>query len=113
MLPERQLQGAELFLDRDVNTCDGHKVGVSQRLIENRVTEVPEWIAVEAGLFGREHLLVPLAGAKRDEDTIMLPYPKEVIESAPPVDPDGLSPGQEDLRSRHSGLGSHGPPPTC
>ena len=111
MMPERQLQGAEKFLDRDVISADGKRIGTASRIIEGRVNEVPEWIVVDSGLLNRKHTIVPLAGAELRDDEVLSPFASDVIDAQPEVgNGDELSPEEEDALNRHFGLGPFGPP---
>lgn len=110
-MPERQPQGIEKYLDLDVMSSDGHRLGVASKIIENRVTEVPEWLVVEAGLLGRKRLVVPLAGSSIDDNKVVIPYTSENVSAAPhDVDPDdGLTHEEEDALGQHFNLGTYTP----
>lgn len=97
----------EMFIGREVVTADGHKVGVAGRVILNRITDVPEWLVVESGLFGRDHHIVPIAGSDISNSIILLACKRDAIENAP----NGLEEGElpadaEDALNRHYGLGA-------
>jgi hypothetical protein len=111
MMPERQLQGAEKFLDCDVISADGKRVGIASRIIEGRVNEIPAWIVVDSGLLNRKHTIVPIAGAELRDDQVFSPFASEVIEAQPQVgDGDIVSAEDEEALNRHFGLGPYGPP---
>jgi hypothetical protein len=111
MMPERQLQGAEKFLDCDVVTADGRRIGIASRIIDGRVNEVPAWIVVESGMLNRKRAIVPVAGAELRDDEVYSPFASDVIEAQPPLtDGDELTAEDEDELNRHFGLGPYGPP---
>jgi hypothetical protein len=110
MMADRPPQGAEKYLYREVVTSDGAKIGVAAKLLKNRVSEIPAWIVVEAGLLGRKRYVVPLAGSDLNEDSILLGYSNDQVTAAPQADPDDetdtLRPDDEDALDRHFNLGA-------
>jgi hypothetical protein len=110
MMAERPPQGAQKYLDREVVSADGARLGIVGKLLSNRFQEVPEWLVVEAGVFGRKRLIVPVAGSELGDEIVMLAYTREVVEAAPHADPDGstgtLSAEEEDALNAHFGLGA-------
>ena len=111
MMAEQPPQGAEKYLDREVITSDGKKLGEGSKLLKNRVSEIPEWIVIETGLFGRKRIVVPLAGSDLGEDSVTIPYTSEVVEAQPHTEPDDendtLPAADDDALNRHFGLGAH------
>jgi len=110
MMADRPPQGADKYLDREVMTSDGARLGVAAKLLKNRVSEVPAWIIVEAGLLGRKHFVVPLAGSDLNEESITIGYSNAQVTSAPQTEPDDendtLTPEDEDALDHHFGLGA-------
>jgi uncharacterized protein (TIGR02271 family) len=84
---------------------DGDKLGTIADIYLDRETGKPEWIAVKTGLFGGHLSFVPLADARREGDTITVPYDKATVKDAPRVAADGeLSQPEEAHLYRHYGL---------
>ncbi len=106
MQREPKPQGAEKFLGKEVISEDGQKLGVADRFINNRLTEIPQWIVVEAGLFGMKKLVVPVAGSSLDEMGVHIPFSKDSVVQEPEVDVDGLNPESEDALNSYFGLGA-------
>jgi hypothetical protein len=110
-MAERQPQGAEKYLGREVVTSDGQKVGIGARLLKNRVNEIPEWLVVEAGLLGRRRYIVPLAGSDLGDDRVTIPYTSDVVSAQPHVEPDedanALPLDAEDALNQYFGLGAN------
>jgi hypothetical protein len=111
MMAEEPVQGIEKYLDRDVYTADGKKLGTASKLVKNRVTEVAEWLVVGAGLLGREKFVVPLAGSDLSGDRVTIAYTDEVVVGEPHAEPDNetgaLPPEAEDALNSHFGLGAN------
>jgi hypothetical protein len=110
MMAGQPPHGVEKYLDAEVVSADGQKLGHAAKLLNNRVTGVAEWIVVEAGLLGREKLIVPLAGSDFAEGLVMVAYKSDQVHTAPHTEPDddagALPPEGEDALNRHFGLGA-------
>lgn len=108
MMAEQPARGIDKYLDRDVYTQDGKKLGVASKMLKNRVTEVAEWLVVEKGLLGREKYIVPLAGSNLGEDRVNIAYSTEQVDAEPngDHDDDALSPEAENALNAHFGLGA-------
>jgi uncharacterized protein (TIGR02271 family) len=85
--------------------ADGDKLGKIEDIYLDQETGKPEWMALKTGLFGGHLSFVPLADARRDGDTITVPYDKAKVKDAPRVDADGqLSQEEEAGLYRYYGL---------
>jgi uncharacterized protein (TIGR02271 family) len=84
---------------------DGDKLGKIEDIYLDQETGKPEWMALKTGLFGGHLSFVPLADARRDADTITVPYDKAKVKDAPRVEADGeLSRDEEANLYRYYGL---------
>jgi len=84
---------------------DANKLGTVEDIYLDQETGEPEWVALKTGMFGGKLSFAPLAEARLDGDTVVLPYEKEQIKSAPRVEADGeLSQEEEAELYRHYGL---------
>ncbi|NKI41440.1 PRC and DUF2382 domain-containing protein [Streptomyces physcomitrii] len=93
----------------NVVDADGGKVGSVQQVYRDDATNAPEWITVRTGLFGMKETFVPLAGARRADDALQVPYTKDQIKDAPRMDADGhLDPAEEEELYAHYGLTRRG-----
>lgn len=82
----------------------GDKIGTVGDAFLDRDTDRPAWIGVRTGLFGSKQTYVPLARARVSGDELHLGYDKEVVTTAPQIDPDvSLSAAEEDALYRHYG----------
>ncbi|WP_405801445.1 DUF2382 domain-containing protein [Streptomyces sp. NBC_01506] len=83
----------------------GEKIGsVEQAYLDNE-TGRAEWVTVKTGMFGMKESFVPLAGARRDENGLLIPHPKELVKDAPRMDADEhLDVAQEQELYDHYGL---------
>jgi hypothetical protein len=82
-----------------------NKLGTIEDIYLDQETGEAEWVALKTGMFGGKLSFAPLAQARQDGDTIVLPYEKEQIKKAPRVEADGaLSQEEEAELYRHYGL---------
>ena len=85
-----QWRGAQV-VDRD-----GEKIGKLDEIYLDHHKDEPEWALVKTGLFGGRGHFVPLKGAEPEGDAMRVAFEKELVESAPGIDPDGeLTPAEE------------------
>jgi len=83
----------------------GAKVGKVSTVFLDVENGKPEWAAVKTGMFGSHETLVPLVDASSTGDGLTVPYPKDMIKSAPHYDPDAeLSNQQEADLFSHYGV---------
>jgi len=112
MMADRPPQGVDKYLDREVMSSDGHKLGIAAKLLKSRVDRVPEWIVVESGLLGRKRVIIPLAGSELADNHVTIPYTVELVHAQPHAEPDNetgtLSSDAEDALNAHFGLGANG-----
>ncbi len=87
-----------------VRDRDGEKAGkVGDVFLDSR-TDRPGWVGVKTGLLGGKESYVSLSAARVLGDELHLPYDKELVRSAPHVEPDvSLSPEEEQALYRHYG----------
>ena len=68
---------------------DGDKLGkIGNVYLDDRTGE-PAWATVNTGLFGTKESFVPLADARIEGDTLVVPHDKAKVKDAPKVDDDG------------------------
>jgi hypothetical protein len=71
-----------------VNAAFGTGVGRLEDVWIDTETGMPAWLLIREGRFGsRSHKLVPISGATESGERIWLPFDKDVIRSAPSIDP--------------------------
>jgi hypothetical protein len=86
---------------RTVVDRSGEKIGTLRDVYLDD-QDRPHWGSVATGLFGRNETLVPLTAIEVGEDELRLPYPRDLVEAAPNVDPDvQLSPEDEERLAGH------------
>lgn len=97
-----------------VLSSDNESIGKIDEILLDDATERPEWAAVKTGRFSHKMALVPLANAERTKDGLRVPYPKELVTSAPQfgVD-DGLEVAEEEQLFTYYGLPYGGPTATA
>src|SRR5690606_28469527 len=63
----------------------GHRLGIVGQAFLDELTEQPEWVTVETGLYGTNESFVPLAGATFDDGTLTVAVPKDTVRLVPRV----------------------------
>ena len=108
MLQQPEPQGIDRYVGRPLFSSDGEKIGSVEVFYNNRLTDVAEWIGVSAGFLGNRLVVVPVAGSDYQDDGVHVPYTKQVIGDAPPVEvTDGLTAEGETLLDTYFGLGAN------
>ena len=92
---------AETFQDETVFAHDGEKLGKVEKVLFDKATRKPEWLAVQTGLFGMRSRIVSFHGAERTGDGISVPYPAERVQSAPELEGDEISQDLERQLAQH------------
>ncbi|MDP9117610.1 MAG: PRC-barrel domain-containing protein [Actinomycetota bacterium] len=94
------LEGAQVTNEFD------EKLGTVVGLFVDDVLDLPTWVAVRSGLFGRHHSLVPLAHARWADGRLLVPYTNDDLAVAPHNDPDvALTVKQEQELFAHYNVG--------
>ena len=85
---------------------NGDKVGKIGQLFVDSNSGEPTFVAVNTGLFGRNSSLVPLAGAKLNNEELHVVHTKDEISDAPNISDtdEGLEPEEEERLYKHYGL---------
>lgn len=95
------------MIGKSVYDLEGQKVGTATGLYLSDASGAPEWATVKTGLFGGKESVVPLAGARTDEDGLHLRTRKDMIKDAPHFEGDGHLSEREVMElHRHYGLDS-------
>ena len=104
------------LVGHEVHDREGKKVGYVDLVFIDTDTGAAEWMGIWNGLPRGKRHLVPLQGIRRDRDEIVLPWIKELVESAPTYDEEddrtifdgerhfGISQEKENEAFRHYGL---------
>src|SRR3954452_1150863 len=86
---------------------NGDKIGKLDEIYLDQQTGRPEWALVNTGMFGSRSSFVPLSGASRPDDEVVVEWDKSQVKDAPNVDADGALSQQEEAQLyRHYGLDS-------
>lgn len=101
----RALQGKTL------HGAGGEKLGKIDTLYADRDGGQPTFATVHTGAFGTKTSFVPLDDAAMDGEDVTVPYSKDLVHSAPQIDPDGeIEPAEEQRIYQHYGVGQQTPP---
>lgn len=104
---EPEIRGLDKHLGSSLVSSDGEKLGTIARFLPNRVTEVPEWMVIDAGLFNTKQLVVPVAGSEFEDHAVRIAYPKQVVIEEPDFeDAEELSAEAESILEAYFGLGT-------
>ena len=78
---------------------DGEKVGYVDLIFRDDETGQPEWLGIWDGLPDtKPRVLVPVRGVEVDGDVVRIPWPAEVVRSAPSYEaPHGVIMSREDV----------------
>ncbi len=88
---------------------DGSKIGTIDQLYADQESGEPTFATVNTGLFGAKTSFVPISGANIAGDDVSVPYDKDLVKSAPNVDPDGeISPEEEQRLYQHYNMSAPG-----
>jgi uncharacterized protein (TIGR02271 family) len=99
------IEDVKTWRGHDAVGPDANKLGTIEDIYLDQETGEPEWVALKTGMFGSKLSFAPLAQARLDGDSVVLPYEKDQIKSAPRVEADGaLSEDEEAELYRHYGL---------
>jgi uncharacterized protein (TIGR02271 family) len=96
----QRLVGSELV------DSSGGRIGKITGLYMDDATGQPEWAAVSSGMFGKKSHMVPLAGASMRDDSMSVPFSKELVKEAPGAgeNDDHLTQAEEARLYEHYGL---------
>ena len=81
----------EAFRGEAVFAANGDKVGSIDKVLYDKATGKPEWLAVQTGVLGLKSRLTPFHGAERRPDGVLVPYKAGQIEAAPELQGDEIS----------------------
>src|SRR4051794_34665462 len=71
----------------DVLDKEGDKLGKLDDVYYDAETDLPAFVTVKAGVFGKHLKLVPLAGATAGRAHVRVIFTKDDLKSAPKIDP--------------------------
>ncbi len=105
---EARLTRDQLAALRDQSVYDrvGDKIGGINRILYDKATGDPEWVAASTGFLGTKTVLMPLAEASLESDGLRVPYTKDQVKDAPDITIEGgeISEADEQTLYRHYGL---------
>jgi sporulation protein YlmC with PRC-barrel domain len=78
-----EIEQIEEWLGQDVVDCDGEKIGKLEDVYFEADSRTAVFGCVKAGMLGRKHFLVPLAGASLSRDHVRVPYHRDQVKDGP------------------------------
>jgi sporulation protein YlmC with PRC-barrel domain len=94
----------ETFRGQTVFATNNEKVGDVEKVLYDKATGKPEWLAVQTGVFGLKSRIAPFHGAERRADGVFVPYSAAQIQAAPELEGDEISQDLERRLASHYGL---------
>jgi len=99
MLPSDNIQS---IVGATLHDPDGDKIGTIKQVYVDAGDGHPTWVKVSVGTIARHSTFVPLDEATWEDDSVTVPYDKELVKRAPRLDPEhGLDPDQEQELQQH------------
>jgi hypothetical protein len=91
------------WIGTDAYDQAGEKIGEITDIFYDDRTGRPEWLAVDTGMFGTKHTLVPIHGSmiRQDDDgddSLLVAFTKAQVKDAPRVDSEGQLPPKEEQK---------------
>jgi len=103
------LDQARTLAGKTMMGAGGEKLGKIDTLYADREDGDPTFATVQTGAFGGKTHFVPLNQATLSGDSVTVPYGKDLVNSAPNIDPDAeLEPAEEQRLYSHYGVGGVG-----
>jgi uncharacterized protein (TIGR02271 family) len=90
-----QLEG---WIGHALVDSSGTKIGKVADIYMDDQTGQPEWLAVTAGVLGKNVGFVPITGATPAGDELQVPFPADQVKDAPSFQPDGHLSQDEEAR---------------
>ena len=84
--PQTTVEQLADFRGAAVYDSCGERIGRVEEIYDDKPTAEPQWLGIGAGLFGKKHVAVPLAGARTSPDGVTVRFSKEQVEDSPEVD---------------------------
>jgi hypothetical protein len=101
-----KLEDADSVRDATMVDKEGARVGKVRDVFLDRQTGRPAWAALDTGLFGRRHTLVPITDAFLNFNAeVQVPFGKSQVKQAPSIEPgQALTPELERKMWEHYGM---------
>jgi uncharacterized protein (TIGR02271 family) len=94
-----ELRGAPVY------DSSGKKIGKVDEIYCDLQTQVPEWLGIGTGLFGKKRVLVPAVSTRERGDGVAVAYTKDQVKDSPDIDSDEISMQKEQELASYYGLG--------
>jgi hypothetical protein len=100
-----EIEQIEEWKGQDVVDRDGEKIGKLEDVYFEAGSRDAVFGCVKSGMFGRRHLLVPLAGASVSRDHVRVAYSQEQVKDGPQTEPGAtLEAAMEQELAHHYGI---------
>lgn len=86
---------------QEVHALDGENLGRVTAVYFDEPTLKPEWLEVTGGSISEHRLLVPVDETTEEDHELVVPYPKDIVESAPSWVEEELTTDMELALSQH------------
>jgi stress response protein YsnF len=97
------------WIGRTAYDAHGEKIGRIENVYADDQTGRAEWVTVKTGWFGTNVSFVPIRGAERQDDDMIVAWDKDTVKNAPNLDADAhLSEEEERRLYAHYGIQERG-----
>jgi stress response protein YsnF len=92
------MQGAPVFDDAS------DRIGSVEEIFYDTQMNEPAWVGIGTGFLGTKRVLVPVEGARVEDDGVYVPYPKDKVKDSPDIDSDEIDRETENELYAYYGL---------
>jgi stress response protein YsnF len=92
------MQGAPVYDDAS------DRIGSVEEIFYDTQMNEPAWVGIGTGFLGTKRVLVPVEGARVEDDGVYVPYPKDKVKDSPDIDSDEIDRETENELYAYYGL---------
>jgi stress response protein YsnF len=82
----------------------GDRIGSVEEIFYDTQMNEPAWVGIGTGFLGTKRVLVPVEGARVEDDGVYVPYPKDKVKDSPDIDSDEIDRETENELYAYYGL---------
>jgi stress response protein YsnF len=80
------------------------RIGSVEEIFYDTQMNEPAWVGIGTGFLGTKRVLVPVEGARVEDDGVYVPYPKDKVKDSPDIDSDEIDRETENELYAYYGL---------
>jgi uncharacterized protein (TIGR02271 family) len=97
-----ELHGSPVFDE------SGEKIGKVEEIYYDEASNRAEWIGIGTGFLGTKRVLVPVEGAQAGDESVTVPYAKDMVKDSPDIDSDPIDADSEQALHAYYGTTHRG-----